>query len=440
MASPNNISAFVLGAAGSGSGKTTLSLAILAAFRKRRLAVAPFKCGPDYIDPLFHRQAAGGDSLNLDSFFQPDPGESFRRHAAKADLALVEGVMGLFDGYGSQAGEGSTGELARSLGLPVILVVNATGMAGSLAPLVKGFRDWLPGLRTAGVIANFTGSPNHGKLLAEALKENDLPPLLGSFRRDESLRLPERHLGLEIRELGAPLLDRLAAKAEAEIDLDLLLDVTRMPRPEAPPALPLPRKRRRLGVARDEAFTFYYPENFQLLEERGVEIVPFSPLRDAELPPALDALWFGGGYPELYARELSANQSMRRAVAAFAEQGGFVYGECGGYLYLAQGFPGTPFVGLLPGEAKMNDRAAALGYRRATTLVDSPFGPAGTELRGHEFHYSTIDGEADLFDCESMRGEHSIAGTIRNNVMGSYLHLHFASTPAALAAFTGVCP
>lgn len=440
------LSAFLLGGVNSGSGKTTLAAALLRALRRRGIDVAPFKCGPDYIDPSFHRQAAGRASFNLDPCFHAGAAlrSAFARSAATADAAVVEGVMGLFDGTCPGTRAGSSAEIAARLGLPVVLVVNARGISGSIAPLVKGFCEWDPEVRIAGVIADFTGSARHGQLLADALRTAGLPPLLGRFDSNEAWRLPERHLGLTTGTLDDALLDRMADAAEESIDLDQLLELARIPRPAAVvSAAAQATSGLRLGVAQDEAFHFYYEENFELLRERGVELVFFSPLHDRDLPPELDGLWFGGGYPELFAETLAENDAMLDAVRSFAASGRVVWGECGGFLYLLDGLTGFdgvryPMLGLLPGEGKMHSRLSALGYREAVTATDGLFGPAGTRIQGHEFHYSSAElpaGTQPFFHARTLHGETSEAGSVHNRIAGSYLHLHFASNPAALDHF-----
>lgn len=440
------LSAFLLGGVNSGSGKTTLAAALLRALRRRGIDVAPFKCGPDYIDPSFHRQAAGRASFNLDPCFHAGAAlrSAFARSAATADAAVVEGVMGLFDGTCPGTRAGSSAEIAARLGLPVVLVVNARGISGSIAPLVKGFCEWDPEVRIVGVIADFTGSARHGQLLADALRTAGLPPLLGRFDRNEAWRLPERHLGLTTGTLDDALLDRMADAAEESIDLDRLLELARIPRPAVVVSVAAQATSGlRLGVAQDEAFHFYYEENFELLRERGVELVFFSPLHDRDLPPELDGLWFGGGYPELFAETLAANDAMLDAVRSFAASGRVVWGECGGFLYLLDGLTGFdgvryPMLGLLPGEGKMHSRLSALGYREAVTAADGLFGPAGTRIQGHEFHYSSAElpaGTQPFFHARTLHGETSEAGSVHNRIAGSYLHLHFASNPAALDHF-----
>ena len=267
---------------------------------------------------------------------------------------------------------------------------------------------------------------------------------LGRFDRNEAWRLPERHLGLTTGTLDDALLDRMADAAEESIDLDRLLELARIPRPAAVvSAAAQATSGLRLGVAQDEAFHFYYEENFELLRERGVELVFFSPLHDRDLPPELDGLWFGGGYPELFAETLAANDAMLDAVRSFAASGRVVWGECGGFLYLLAGLTGFdgvryPMLGLLPGEGKMHSRLSALGYREAVTAADGLFGPAGTRIQGHEFHYSSAElpaGTQPFFHARTLHGETSEAGSVHNRIAGSYLHLHFASNPAALDHF-----
>ena len=418
----------------SGSGKTTITLGILRALARRGLRCAPFKCGPDYIDPLFHREAAGVPSFNLDSFF--GSWNSYAEEIGDADCAVTEGVMGLFDGIQPDSIKGSSAEIAALLHLPVFLTVNARGISGSIAPLVKGFAEWNPQVKIAGVIANNIGSERHAELLAQALEKASLPPLAGYLLRNERWVLPERHLGLSVGKLDPCWLDALADEIEKTIDLDkiLALSQTEKPRQKEKKTLPVPHLR--LGAAMDEAFCFYYEENFRLLRENGVEIVPFSPLNDSALPENLNGLYLGGGYPELYAETLSQNESMLRAIREFAK-GHFIYGECGGYLFLLEevaDFKGNtyPMLGLLPGKAKMNSKLASLGYREVT-------GDWGT-IRGHEFHYSSLETPPEtpfLWQMTDVRGRSSSAGSIRGRVKGSYVHLHFASAPESIRKFIG---
>lgn len=431
MVSDSDVSQFLIAGTNSGSGKTTLTLGILRALSRRGMRVAPFKCGPDYIDPLFHKQAAGRDSLNLDLFFHSE--SCYAPALADADVAVVEGVMGLFDGVSPGRIDGSCAEVALCLNLPVILTVNAQGMSGSIAPLVKGFSQWHPKLKIAGVIANQVGSPRHGELLKSSLREAGLPPLMGFLLRDERWTLPERHLGLTVHELSDDWLNLLADTLESSLDLDQLLSLCRVTHPAANiPAFPPARLR--LGVAGDEAFCFYYRSNLDALRRHGVEPVFFSPLHDTCLPPGLHGLYLGGGYPELFLDELAANRTMVNSIKAFAQHH-LVYGECGGYLSLLdeiRDFSGIlhPGLGLLPGRARMNRKLSALGYR----TVSGDWGV----VRGHEFHYSSLEEPLSppcLWTAEDLRGNRIPCGGIRGRVRGSYVHLFFDSGNDFLSHF-----
>ena len=419
------ISRFMIAGTNSGSGKTTLTLGILRALKRRGLDVVPFKCGPDYIDPLFHLQAAGSVSWNLDTFFGSE--REFFRRTGTCDAAVVEGVMGLFDEIRPDQLEGSSAELAAKLHLPVILTVNAQGISGSIAPLVKGFAQWHPEVEIRGVLADKVGSAHHAEILKTALEQAGLPPLAGYLLRNERWVLPERHLGLSVGKLDERWLDDLADEIEKNVDLDRLLEISRGEVPVLPAGSPAPYSLR-LGVARDEAFCFYYEANLDSLRRNGVEVVGFSPLRDPELPEGLDGLYLGGGYPELYLKELNANRSMMQSIRTFAADH-FVYGECGGYLFLLESletFDGeiVPCLGLLPGRAKMNRKLASLGYREA----EGPWGRG----RGHEFHYSSLTGPVPgpyLWQARDLHGRRFDCGGVRGNVCGSYLHLYFADSP-----------
>ena len=431
MSDNKHISRFMIAGTNSGSGKTTLTLGILRALKRRGLKVIPFKCGPDYIDPLFHRQAAGTVSRNLDPFFGSE--SEFYRQAPAHDAAVVEGVMGLFDGIYPDRLDGSCAEIAAKLQLPVVLTVNAQGISGSIAPLVKGFAQWHPEVKILGVLANKVGSVRHAELLKKALESAGLPPLLGYLIRNERWILPERHLGLSVGQLDEDWLNDLADEIEKSVRLDDLLrlsetELPAIPEEAVPPAV------RRLGVAQDEAFCFYYEANLSALRRNGVEIVPFSPLHDPSLPENLDGIYLGGGYPELYLKELNANGDMMQSIRKFAADH-FVYGECGGYLFLLESletFDGEvlPGLDLLPGRAKMNRKLSSLGYRE----VSGPWGSA----RGHEFHYSSLTALPEgpyLWQVRDKHGNRSECGGIRGRVCGSYIHLYFADDPEILQVF-----
>ncbi len=353
--------------------------------------------------------------------------------------------MGLFDGVASGTLEGSSAEIAATLNLPVILVVNAKGMAGSIAPLVRGFADWNPDVRIAGVIANNIGSVRHAEVLCNALKSNNLPPLLGAFPRDESWTLPERHLGL-VPETENPVfeewLDSLGRFAGERIDLSRLLELTRLPKPEAPTRA-VPKPSVRLAIARDRAFHFYYPDQLRRMEEAGIELVPFSPLADSALPERIQGIYLGGGFPELFAAELERNSAMRSAIREFSLRDGLIYAECGGFMYLMNAlsdFEGRRYemCGVVPCEAVMSNKLRALGYRSVVAEGANCFGEKGAVFRGHEFHYSEApELDSPLWNTFSSTGKESSSGNgyrVRRTY-GSYVHLHFGATPEAVEFF-----
>ena len=361
----------VLAAPHSGAGKTTVALALLQALGERGLKVQPFKVGPDYVDPSHLEVASGRRVYNLDGFFLDETGLlSLFQHGAKgADLALVEGVMGLFDGKDPLGQVGSTAQVAKLLKAPVALVVDASGMAGSIVPLVQGFRNFDPGVQVVGVFANRVGSPRHAELLREALGQVGLP-LLGWLPQDPLLEIPERHLGLVLAEEIRPPLAALRRAFQVDLEAVLRLATSALPLPEAPPFLPEGRPAWvRVAYAWDQAFRFYYPESLELLEAMGAELIPFSPIGDSTLPEA-EALLLGGGYPELFAEQLAENRAMRETIRRFP---GPVVAECGGYMYLSQGLwvgeDYFPMVGLVPGEARMAERPI-LGYREVEALAE----------------------------------------------------------------------
>jgi len=457
----------------SGSGKTTVSLAIMAALTRRGKRVAPFKCGPDFIDPGYHRLATGRESINLDAWMCPPSfvRATFHLHAVSADCAVVEGVMGLFDGLGADPFEGSSAQIAAVTGTPVVLVVNARGMAASAAALVKGFVDFDPRVRLAGVIFNNVGSESHGHLLRQVLADT-LPgvAVLGCIPRDESVQIPSRHLGLVTAEdnpLPPGFLDRLADLAEQRLDLDRLAELECTDSPLTgegqgegegessddggivPHPLPPSRQGRgnsavRIAVARDAAFCFCYPDNLRLLREAGAEIAFFSPLTDEGLPEGVQGIYLPGGYPELYGAQLAANVGMKLAISTAVEEGVPVYAECGGLIYLTEGLEGgAGFVGVFPTRARMLPRRKALGYRQAELLGECLIGRSGDVARGHEFHYSEIDEMPAVIERlyrVSRREEIlGVEGYRHRNCLASYLHLHFGSNPAIAPSFVAAC-
>lgn len=434
--------ALCLAAPQSGSGKTTISLALMAALRRRGLAVQAFKCGPDYIDPSWHRVATGRPSFNLDTWMMGRAGvrRTWARHIGDADWGICEGVMGLFDGSRSGDGSGSTADCALALGLPVVLVVRARGMADSLAALVKGFATFEPRLNLAGVIANGVGGEHHADLLRLALEREGLPPLVGAFPHRDAWALPERHLGLVPpgESGGTPeWAEPLADAADACVAWDLLAAVSACPRPRVHVASPAPVAApvRRLAVARDDAFVFYYDSLADYLRREGWEWVEFSPLADQALPEGTDAVYLGGGYPEVFAEALAANGRMRAALAEFARRGGEVYAECGGLMYLCDELVDAtgrvfPMCGVLRATARMGTRRRELGYRSFRWLAGAPFGLPHRQHRGHEFHWSEVELHADyrpLYAWTDGAGRCGEAGVVWKNVRAGYMHVCWES-------------
>jgi len=433
----------------SGVGKTTIATALMAAFARRGLRVQPFKIGPDFIDPGFHQVACGRVSRNLDGWMLSQNAnlEIFARASADADLAIIEGVMGLFDGHSASADEGSTAEMAKWLGAPVLLVVDASAMARSAAALVHGFETFDSGLELAGVLFNRIGGTRHADLLRESVAAYCRSTPLGFLPRSQNIALPSRHLGLTMASetLTAERLVEMVAWVETHIDLDALIALARERSPALPDS-PAPQARPsslpiRIAVARDSAFCFYYQDNLDLLTESGAELVEFSPMRDRELPPDIGGLYLGGGYPELHAAQLSENREMIEAIRRFARAGAPVYAECGGFMYLTEAIVESdgrehPMVGLFPTRARMQSRLAALGYIQPEPAGDGLWLQPGESLRGHQFRYSAID----PMPPEVCRAYQSPAEGYRiHSVLGSYIHLHFLSCPGFAERFVDHC-
>jgi len=428
----------------------------MAALKRRGLTVAPFKVGPDFIDPGHHTKLTGRISRNLDGWMLPEDYnlKNFRRSVAGVDMAVVEGVMGLYDGYDGKSEAGSTAQMAKLIGLPVVLVVDAASMARSAAALVQGFENFDPDLQFVGVIFNNLGSAGHLQYLTDALVENVRMPCLGGILRNNQVAIPERHLGLVTEDehiLTAERSAQLADLIENHVDIKRLLERLEVhPVPTAAEPAGDRDARVRIGVARDKAFCFYYQDNLELLEKAGAQIVQFSPVDDLDLPPDLDGLYLGGGYPELSARTLSENTSMRSAIQMLSRQGLPVYAECGGFMYLCAALTDLqgreyPMTGCFPFRARMSERLRALGYREVTLAHDTILGNAGLVIRGHEFHYSAIDdntasGIDTVYTVTKRASSQKLAGGFQvNRTLGSYTHLHFGSCPAAASEFINTC-
>ncbi|KPI21585.1 Cobyrinic acid A,C-diamide synthase [Actinobacteria bacterium OV450] len=454
----------VVAAPSSGSGKTTVATGLMAAFSERGLAVSPHKAGPDYIDPGYHALATGRPGRNLDAFMcGPElVAPLFAHGAAGCDLAVVEGVMGLYDGAAGRGELASTAQVAKLLRAPVVLVVDASSQSRSVAALVHGFASFDPQVRLGGVILNKVGSDRHEAMLREALEEAGMP-VLGVLRRAPQVAAPSRHLGLvPVAERRSDALSSVAALAEqvrAGCDLDALMALARTAppldceawSPEGPGTPDGPGQGTGAGapavvgpatgggpvvaVAGGAAFTFSYAEHSELLTAAGAEVVTFDPLRDEALPDGTAGLVIGGGFPEVYAPELSANEPLRAAVAAFAAAGGPVAAECAGLLYLARSLDGKPMCGVLDADARMSERLT-LGYREAVAVSDSALAATGTRLRGHEFHRTVIEPGASAAPAWGFtHPERRVEGFVQRGVHASYLHTHWAAEPSVARRF-----
>jgi len=429
----------------SGAGKTTIATAIMAALHRRGLRVQGFKTGPDFIDPSFHAAATGRPSYNLDGWMLSRETNIgiFSRATQDADAAVIEGVMGLFDGKDGASLSGTTAEIAIWLDAAVILVLDASAMAGSAAAVVHGFDTLIPELSITGVVLNRVAGEGHYEYLRRALAARCRPEPIGYVPRDAALTLPERHLGLHMaaESLTAERLDCLAECVERHLDLDRLLRLSARPRPVAVEPRVQHPPRVRIGIARDAAFCFYYQDNLDLLRSLGAELVEFSPISDGAPPADIAGLYFGGGYPELHAAALSANTSMRSAVAAFVARNGPVYAECGGFMYLCQEIvdgagQNWPMAGVFPAKVRMQNRLAKLGYTEVEGNRESLWLPSGVRARGHEFRYST----ADPMPPEVTRTYSGASEGYRvRRACGSYVHLHFLSCPTLAERFVADC-
>ena len=438
--------AFMVAGTASSVGKTTAALAIMAALCERGLCVQPFKCGPDFLDTGHHSAICGRVSRNLDTWMLgPEANRETFWHASQgADAAVVEGMMGLFDGVAGNGETGSSAEIAKLLGLPVILVLDASKSARSIAATIKGFATFDPDLPIAGIILNGVNGENHYRLLEIAIRSTTSIPLLGRIPRTDAIAIPERHLGLRTAEEGTAIDEQraaLAATGRQYLNIELLLALEHnaagwciQPGSAAEPNVCV-----RFGVARDKAFSFYYEDNLDLLRRAGAEIVFLSPLNDFRLPEEIDGLYLGGGYPELYAEQLSANHRMLAAIREFAGSGRPVYAECGGMLYLGRSVGKAPMAGVLPLEFEMTDRLVRFGYVEATFVEDCLLGPRGTVVRGHSFHYSRLTGTHSLPTVYQLRyslsGISEPEGFCSGNVLASYVHLHFGGNPSLAAHF-----
>ncbi|MDQ1044393.1 cobyrinic acid a,c-diamide synthase [Streptomyces sp. V4I2] len=475
----SSVPRLVIAAPSSGSGKTTVATGLMAAFAARGLAVSPHKVGPDYIDPGYHALATGRVGRNLDAYLcGPElVGPLFLHGARGCDIAVVEGVMGLYDGAAGEGELASTAHVAKLLRAPVVLVVDASSQSRSVAALVHGFASWDPEVRVGGVILNKVGSDRHEALLREALESAGVP-VLGVLRRVDQVSTPSRHLGLvPVAERRGAAVEAVAAMAEqvrVGCDLEALGALARSagalscaawdaaevlgsspppplpvpslgaaaPRPPLRPEGPRPQAPdglKRVAVAGGAAFTFSYAEHSELLSAAGAEVVVFDPLRDEQLPDGTEGLVIGGGFPEVYASELSANERLRKAVGELALSGAPVAAECAGLLYLCRELDGQPMCGVLDATARMGERLT-LGYRDAVALSDSVLAVAGTRMRGHEFHRTVVEPGAGGAPAWGVRApERRVEGFVERGVHASYLHTHWASEPGVARRFVERC-
>lgn len=452
--SARQIPRVVIAAPMSGSGKTTVVTGLLAAMRAHGVKAQSYKIGPDYIDPGYHALASGRPAHNLDTWLVSKErlADIFISTMADADVAVIEGVMGLYDG--GKNGVSSTAEIAKLLKAPVLLVVNAKSMGESAAALVLGFKQYDPGVNLAGVILNRLGSDTHRMMIEEALEKLGVP-VFGAIKRNDAMTMPERHLGLVPVEENArerETVEEIGRVVGAAVDVESIVALGKT----APPLeieqgfSQAAETKARIAVARDEAFSFYYPESLAVLRQKGADIVFFSPLHDERLPEA-DGLILGGGFPEMFAKELYENESMRASIKAAAEKGMPIYAECGGFMYLMRrvtDFDGNsfPMLGVIPGEVAMNKKLQTVGYVSAEMMRDTVLGSKGTVLHGHEFHFSSEcepETGADYPRAFTFRKTRTpspyAAGYAKGNILGSYLHLHFAGSEDAAASFVTAC-
>lgn len=425
----------------SGAGKTTITLGILAALSKK-YRIQPYKVGPDYVDTKFHSRITGIQSRNLDNFLVPDKkilAYLFTKNNKKIDLALVEGVMGLYDGLGTDKDAYSTASIAKQLDLPVVLVINAKATSTSAAAMIKGYLDFDPQVRIKGVILNNIMSQNHYELVKGAIERYSSIKVLGYLPFDQSLALPSRQLGLipdnELDDIDQKI-NHLASLVQKYIDLNLFLKLAEPVSKVTPLTMSLPTTHFKLGIAQDLAFNFYYADNLELLRKVGIELITFSPMKDQHLPK-VDALYFGGGYPEEFAQELSRNESLKQQILAFSQQNRPIYAECGGLMYLGRFLRTTqrdyPMVGIFPGYSEMTPRLKRFGYCYAQAQQDTLIALKGQSVVGHEFHHSVFHYQNQelrpVLKMTKVRDGHITnswwGGYQIQKTFASYLHVHF---------------
>ncbi len=435
----------ILAGTNSGVGKTTLTLGIMLVLRKKGLNVQPFKVGPDYIDPTYHTQVTGKASHNLDSWLlSPDVLlELFKRQAKTADISIIEGVMGLYDGL-KDSEEGSTAHLAKLLNCPVILILDAHSLSRSAAAIALGYREFDKKVNIAGIILNNIGSDNHYAYVKSSIEKKPKIPVLGYLPKNSGLKLPERHLGLvptEKKKSPRDFYRRLVNLVEEHIDIDGILKISRQAKtlPDKKGQIFLPgfiKDRVNIAIARDKAFSFYYQDNLDILKHLGAGIIEFSPLRDKKLPEDIDGLYIGGGFPELFASRLSKNVKLKKEIYQRAEDGLPIYAECGGLMYLVERLIDFekkifPMVGVFKGSVSMAGRLQALGYVNAETVKNNILSKRGAKIRAHIFHWSYLDeipkDTPFAYRIKKSKDKFFYDGLVKKNVLAGYMHLHFAS-------------
>jgi cobyrinic acid a,c-diamide synthase len=445
----NKLPRIMIAGTNSGVGKTTVTLGIMSALAQKGIKVQGFKAGPDYIDPSHHTFVTGNASRNLDTWMMGENAcrELFERSALNADVSVIEGVMGLYDGSIDSSGHGSSAHLAKILNTPVILVVNAKGVAQSAGAVVMGFREFDKEINLAGIVINNVASQNHYDIIKQAIEESCSVAVLGYLKKESDITIPERHLGLipsEEKKINSALYDKLGQMVLETIDIDKLQEI-------AGSAALFPDYNRSifiergssldvtLAVARDSAFCFYYQDDIDLFESLGAKIIEFSPLSDKSLPDGIDGIFMGGGFPELFADRLMKNESMRNSIVEADKEGTVIYGECGGMMYLLEKLidcecRSFKMSGVLNGTSRMENRRQGLGYVITDATCDTVICNNGDTFRAHEFHWSKLQDVPDstmfAYNTRKSNGKRTgVDGICKSNVMASYTHIHFSSNP-----------
>lgn len=460
MSKPHTYQILLIAGTGSGTGKTSITSGLIFNLRNKGFRVQPFKVGPDFLDPSWLSVAAGRDCVNLDCWMTSKEyvTQLVQQKMEDADIGIIEGVMGLYDGANANGIEGSTAEIARLLNAPVILIANAHGASRSFAATINGFVNFPDAPDFAGIIANHCGSQRHKEIISEALSGINLPPLLGTIPKNSLSQLPGRHLGLTTASIeisSEQIISQIASICEQNLEIEKILHSGPIFTKETigistkrsdikPVGKPI-----RIAFAFDNAFHFYYSDNLELLTHYGAELVSFSPMFDKELPESIDGLYFGGGYPEVHASQLSENTSMIKSVQYFAISGKPIYAECGGLMYLSRSIKDLnalhwPMVGILPCETAMNTKLQTLGYCEVKLRENCIIGNKDMQFRGHEFHYSSIADTTEKtnengYEISYRNGRSKISGYINKNILASYVHLHWGQTPEAAEFFIQSC-